>query len=135
MENLLFKYFIFLLASIQILIGLTELIAPVLSYGLWKKWVGNHYFFVHGFFLIAAGFPLTIYRGYFSGILFAIGLIIVLTGPFVLIYPEKIRALFSEAEKDLNQKSIKNLIYFDAAMRVVFSLILFVSFYRTFYVQ
>ena len=130
MENLLFKYFIFLLASIQILIGLTELIAPVLSYGLWKKWVGNH-----GFFLIAAGFPLTIYRGYFSGILFAIGLIIVLTGPFVLIYPEKIRALFSEAEKDLNQKSIKNLIYFDAAMRVVFSLILFASFYRTFYVQ
>jgi len=135
LENLLFKYFIFLLASIQILTGLTELAAPVKSYGLWKRWIGNRYFFVHGFFLIAAGFPLTIYGGYFSGILFAIGLIIALTGPFVLIYPEKIRAIFDEAGKDFNEMSVKKLMYFDAAMRVVFSLILFVSFYRTFYVQ
>lgn len=135
MENLLFKYFIFLLATIQIIIGLTEMIVPVRSYRLWERWVQNRYFFVHGFFLITAGFPLTIYKGYFSGILFAIGLIIVLTGPFVLIYPEKIREIFAEAEKDFNEKSIKKLIFFDASMRLIFSFILFASFYNTFYVQ
>ena len=135
MENLLFKYFIFLLASIQILIGLTELIAPAGSYRLWKRWTWNRFFYIHGIFLIAAGFPLTIYKGHFSGILFVIGLIIVLTGPFVLIYPEKIRGVFSEAEKEMKPESIKQLIYFDSAMRICFAAILYISFYRTFYVQ
>jgi hypothetical protein len=135
LENLLFKYFIFLLASVQFLTGLTELIAPVMSYGFWKRWVRNRYFYIHGLFLIAAGFPLTIYKGYFSGILFVIGLIIVLTGPFILIYPEKIKEVFYEAERDMNPDSIKKLIYFDSAMRISFAVILYISFYRTFYIQ
>jgi len=91
---LFFKYFIITLASIQAALGIAELTAPSMMYGFWRKWVSSRFFFIHGMLLIVAGFPLTVYKGEFSGVLFIIGLVIVLSGPFVLIYPEKIKKSF-----------------------------------------
>jgi hypothetical protein len=133
LENLFFKYFIIILASIQAAAGIAELSAPSLLYALWRKWIGSRFFFIHGLLLIAAGFPLTIYKGEFSGVLFLIGLLIVLTGPFVLLYPEKIKKAFYEAEADLEKKHLIRFIYIDSIMRIGFALILFLSYYRTFY--
>jgi hypothetical protein len=130
---LFFKYFIIILASIQAAAGIAELSAPSLLYGLWKKWIGSRFFFIHGLLLIAAGFPLTIYKGEFSGVLFYIGIIIVLSGPFVLLYPEKIKKSFYEAEAEIEKKNLIRFIYIDSIMRIGFALILFLSYYRTFY--
>lgn len=135
MENLLFKYFIIILASIQAAAGIAELSAPSFLYSLWRRWISSRFFFIHGLLLIAAGFPLTIYKGEFSGILFFIGLIIVLTGPFVLLYPEKIKRSFYEAEAEIEKKQLIRFIYIDSVLRLGFALILFLSYYRTFYIS
>ena len=133
MENL-FKYFILVLACVQSVTGAVELAAPVKAYRYWRGWINNRFFPVHGIILMAGGFPLTIYSGYLSGILFFIGLFIVLTGPFILLYPEKIRKAFDEAEIDLTEGGIRKLIYFDSVMRIGFAVILFLSYHRTFVV-
>lgn len=135
MENLLFKYFIVTLAFIQALVGIAELTAPYYLYEFWKKWISSRYFFLHGILLVIAGFPLTVYPGEFSGVLFVIGLVIVLSGPFVIVYPEKIKKSFFEAEADMEKKSLIKFIYIDSIMRLGFALILFISYYRTFYIN
>ena len=116
---------------IQGVIGFVEMIVPYWSYDAWKNWVKNKFFPIHGILLIAAGLPLTIYKGYMSGVLFFIGLFIVFTGPLVLIYPDKIRNAFLTAESEISREGLKRMIYFDSAMRLVFCAILLLSYYRT----
>ena len=135
MEILFYKYFILILASIQGTIGLAELLTPPRMYKLLKKLISSKYFFIYGFLLICAGFPLTLYKGELSGILFYIGLFIVLTGPFVIIYPDKLKNSFYEAEIEIKQMSLYKLICFEAFMRIGFSLILFFSYYKTYFIH
>lgn len=135
MEDLFYKYFILSLASIQGTIGLAELIAPARMYRFWKKLISSRYFFIHGFLLIAVGFPLTLYNGELSGILFYIGIFIVLAGPFVIIYPDKLKNSFYEAELEMKPESLVKVIYFESFTRIVFSSILFFSYYKTFFIQ
>lgn len=135
MENLFYKYFILILASIQGTIGLAELLAPPRMYKVLKKLISSKYFFIYGFLLICAGFPLTLYKGELSGILFYIGLFIVLTGPFVIIYPDKLKNSFHEAEIEIKSESLYKFIYFEAFIRIGFSLILFFSYYKTYFIH
>lgn len=135
MENLFYKYFILLLATIQGTVGLAELLAPARMYRLWKKLISSRFFFIHGFLLICAGFPLTLYKGELSGILFYIGLFIVLTGPFVIIYPDKLKKSFYEAEIEIKPENLYKLVYFEAFMRIGLSFILFFSYYKTYFIH
>jgi len=115
----------------QVLAGLCELIFPFQSYVIWKKWIFTRYFFTHGIILIAAGFPFIIFKGFLSGIIFWIGIFMVLTGPFLLIYPEKVRNTFISAEKDFTKKDLKIMIYIDAIIRFSAGIIVFIAFIKT----
>ncbi len=110
--------YILILGIILVLIGGIELIIPLKAFGVWKKWVSGKLFFLHGLLLIAAGFPLTIYNGPLSPVLFIFGLIAVLTGPFVLIYPEKIRLMFLAMAEETGDADMKKIIYAEGLLRI-----------------
>lgn len=116
--------YILSLGIFLILIGTIELAIPERSFVLWKKWIDTKYFPAHGFLLIAAGLPLTVYNGALSGIIFVLGIIIVLTGPFILIYPEKTRSAFNRIPGEIGQKNIKNIMRFDALARMTTGMML-----------
>lgn len=99
--------------------GIAEFLAPGRIFRLWMKWIRHRLYFFHGLILIIGGFPLTAYRGRFSGVIFALGLIIVFTGPFILIYPEKIRKVFETMEAHEDGAVIRHLMYADAFVRVL----------------
>lgn len=101
----------------QVFAGLAELIAPFRSFNLWKKWVFSRLFPVHGIILVAAGFPFIMYRNTLSGIIFWIGIFMALSGPFLLIYPEKVRDAFHTAEKEFRPKDLRIMVYIDAVIR------------------
>ena len=99
-------------------IGLAELIFPLRIYGIWKKWLALKIFPLHGLLLVAIGFPLTMYEGRFSKVIFVIGVFICMTGPFILLYPEKVRELFKHISEEMPENAVKKLIYFDAGVRI-----------------
>ncbi len=100
---------------------------------MWRVWVANRFFPFHGVALIFIGLPLTIYKGYLSKVIFIIGLFIVLMGPFVLIYPEKIRGVFSESESALSDRERRAMIYVDALVRFSAGAVFFISCWKTFF--
>jgi len=110
--------YIFFLGAFLIIMGAVELAMPMRTFGLWKSWVFKRYFFLHGSLLIAGGFPLTIYRGPLSTVIFVFGVFAVLIGPFVLVYPEKIRLMFQAMSEDMNEGDIKKTIYIEGSLRI-----------------
>jgi hypothetical protein len=62
---------------------------PYKSFLTWKEWISCRFFRFHGAALIVIGFPLTIYNGYLSSVIFLIGLVVVFTGPVILIYRKR----------------------------------------------
>jgi uncharacterized protein YjeT (DUF2065 family) len=110
--------YIFFLGIFLIIMGAVELTMPLRAFGLWKSWVFKKYFFLHGSLLIAGGFPLTIYRGPLSTVIFIFGILAVLIGPFVLIYPDKIRQMFQAMSEDMNEGDIKKTIYIEGSLRI-----------------
>lgn len=114
----------------QVLAGIIELIAPFKSYNLWKKWVFSGFFPVHGIILIAAGFPFIIYKSTLSGIIFWIGIFMALSGPFLLIYPEKVRDAFNTAEKEFKPRDLRTMVYVDAVIRISAGIIVFAAFIK-----
>jgi hypothetical protein len=110
--------YVLILGIVLVLIGGIEAIAPLKTFLFWKEWVSRKTFFLHGTLLIAVGFPLTIYNGPLSTILFLFGLIAVLTGPFILIYPGKIRQMFQIMAAEINDSEIKKIIYAEALLRI-----------------
>lgn len=128
----MFKYFLIVIGVSQIIISLIEFVSPPRSFVMWKNWVLNRFFPVHGLALIFIGLPLTVYNGYLSTIIFYIGLLIVFTGPFILIYPEKIRKVFSNTDNVFSEKEVKTMIYLDAVFRFCTGVIFLVSCFKTF---
>jgi len=94
------------------------MLLPRQAFHLWKKWAGSRFFFLHGLLLICVGFPLTMYQGRFEGIIFFIGIFIVFSGPFILLFPERFRSTFETAEEDLGEGGAKKIIYFEAFIRI-----------------
>ena len=125
------NYFIALFGSIQLIISVAEFIFPERSFLAWRIWISSRYFPLHGAALILTGFPLTIYSGYLSSVIFFIGIVVVLTGPFILIYPEKIREAFDYSAGIFEQKNIKKIIRFDSAVRLATGIVLIVSYYKS----
>ncbi|HOK03433.1 MAG TPA: hypothetical protein PKX79_13135 [Spirochaetota bacterium] len=126
-------YIVVSFALIQGLIFFMEFFFPLKSFELWKRWVFSKFFPSHGIVLIFIGIVLSLYKGYMSRIIFYIGLIIALTGPLLLIYPEKIRSAFSDAEITFSSGGLKGVIRFDAVIRLLLCVILIISFIRSFY--
>jgi len=100
-----------------------ELIAPFTMFQGWRRWVSHRIFPLYGVSLVIMGFPLTQYRhadipaiGY---VVFAIGLVVVFSGPFILLYPEKIRAMVSEIAETAGEDGVRRLVFIDAAMRLI----------------
>jgi hypothetical protein len=116
----------------QIIAGLFELILPVRLFKIWRTWILSKYFPLHGIFLIAGGFPLLVFKGYLTGIIFWIGIFMVLTGPFLLIYPEKIRDVFKTAENDFTPRDLRIMVYVDSVIRLAAGIIVAVACYKTF---
>ena len=120
--------YILILGIFLVFLGAVELTIPLRAFRFWKSWVFKRYFFLHGSVLIAAGFPLTIYQGPLSTLLFIIGIFAVLTGPFVLIYPEKIRHMFQAMSEDMKDSDIKKMIYIEGSLRIAAGAICVVSY-------
>ena len=110
--------YILILGIILAAVGALEAIAPLKAFGFWKEWVSKKLFFLHGPLLIIGGFPLTIYKGPLSTALFIFGLLAVLMGPFILIYPEKIRATFQAMAEEMQNADIKKIIRAEAFLRL-----------------
>jgi uncharacterized protein YjeT (DUF2065 family) len=115
---LILSFYILFLGIFLVFLGSVEMAIPLRAFGLWKSWAFKRYFFLHGSLLIAAGFPLTIYKGPLSTIIFIIGIFAVLTGPFILIYPEKIRHMFQAMSEEMKDGDIKKMIYIEGSLRI-----------------
>lgn len=122
------RTYILILGVILIIIGTTELVYPMKAFDVWKNWVNKKFFFLHGIILIAGGLPLTVYNGTFSVIIFIIGLLAVLTGPVILIYPEKIRDTFESVSNEWSSKGIEKIIFSEALLRICAGLIFITSY-------
>lgn len=115
--------YVLILGTVFTAMGSAELTFRERAFRFWMGWFAHRLFFLHGAVLIALGFPLTFYDGKWSAFVFIVGLIMVLTGPFMLIYPEKIRESFSEISSEAGEESLRGLVVFDAAVRVVVGLL------------
>jgi hypothetical protein len=120
--------YVLLLGIALILIGTVELSAPLRIFKLWKQWISKRLFPLHGALLILLGIPLTMYRGPLSEIIFIIGAVLALSGPFILIYPEKIRTMFNSISEEMNDAGVRRIIYIDALLRILAG-VLFVACY------
>lgn len=102
-------------------IGLLELIIPKYMLQLWIKFSSSRLYFLYGIALIIAGFPLTQVpsSNFLSTPLFIIGLIVVFSGPFILIYPDKIRNVFLQGLEELGQTGSRFALIVDAITRIV----------------
>jgi hypothetical protein len=133
LENLMFKYYLLTIGTVQTVIALMGFFSPYRTFLMWKTWVLNKFFPMHGIALIFAGLPLTVYKGYLSSLIFVIGLIVVFTGPFIIIYPEKFQKIFENSDEIFNQKEIKTMIFLDAFLRSGAAIIFFISCWKTFF--
>jgi hypothetical protein len=100
------------------LVGAVEVVFPLRAFAFWLRWSSSKYFFLHGILLIAGGFPLTLYAGPLSGIIFAMGLLACLTGPFVLLYPEKFRMMFASASDEMKEAGIRAMVRIEGGVRI-----------------
>lgn len=112
--------YIFILGIYVIIIGLLELTIPTQILKLWIKFSSSKMYFLYGFVLIVAGFPLTQVSSSnpLSTPLFIIGLIVVFSGPFILIYPEKVKNLFFQGLEELGQRGSRFALIIDAIARI-----------------
>jgi hypothetical protein len=120
--------YILILGIILACIGSAEMIAPLRAFDFWKAWVAKQPFLLHGALLIIAGFPLTIYKGPLSTFLFIFGLLAVLAGPFVLIYPDKFRQMFLAMAEEMKDSDIKKIIYAEGLLRMAVGAICIASY-------
>lgn len=116
--------YVCVLGALMVALGAVECAVPRRAFSLWKRWSAHRLFFLHGAFLIGAGFPLILYRGPLSTPIFIIGVVIVLTGPFILIYPEKFRDMFSSFEKEMGPERIPALMRTESIIRIALGAVL-----------
>ena len=129
----IYKYLLVIFGSVQAIMALLGFCFPYRMFLMWKKWVLNRFFRLHGIILIFTGLPLTVYNGYLSRIIFIIGLVVVFSGPFILIYPEKFISLFENSDELFSKNDIKVMIFLDAFLRSGASVVFFISCWKTFY--
>ena len=111
--------YLFVFGLVLCIISTIEFINPLRAFNLWKRWVYHPLFFLHGFFITLLGFPMCIYNGPLSKGIFLTGIIIVLTGPFILFFPERIRESFTRLDEDMKDEQRRSFIIIDALIRML----------------
>ncbi len=125
-----YPYYIFSLAILLFFISLIELFFPSKVFELWMKWIDSKFFRFQGIVYMIGGFPLTQIHHTIAGyIMFVMGIIVVLMGPFILFYPEKFLSIV-KAEEELLHNDHKYLIWGDAVMKIIASFVLLFNTYR-----
>ncbi len=115
--------YVIALGGLFSLMGAIELFLRERSFRFWMRWFAHRLFFLHGIILVLLGFPLTFYNGKWSTFVFIVGLFMVITGPFVIVYPEKIRESFGEISSEMGEETVKKLVLFDSAVRLIIGII------------
>jgi hypothetical protein len=123
------QMYVFIYGLVLVTASVFEFTAPMKTFRYWHYYVSSRGFFLHGVILITAGFPLVMYRGVFSPVVFVIGVIVVLTGPFILLYPEKVRAMYGSVTEEVDDRGMKRLVYFDASIRLTAGMIFTASYF------
>lgn len=121
--------YILILGIVLALAGAIEALMPLRAFDFWRRWSSSRYFFLHGILLIAAGFPLTMYDGPLSSVIFIMGLLAALTGPFVLIYPEKFRMMFGSVAEEMKDPGIKKMVYIEGFLRIAAGIVCIAAFF------
>lgn len=125
--------YIMIFGAFLLLTGGVEVVAPLRVYAVWRRWIAHRLFFLHGAMLIVTGLPLTCAGGSMSGrIIFSLGLLLVFAGPFILLYADRVRALFQSATSDMDTSAARRLILFDAALRIAIGLFMVFASRRVF---
>jgi hypothetical protein len=120
MEKLshLFSYYVLFLGILLVLLSIIECFIPAKSYSFWKKWIHHPLYPLHGIILTLGGLPLTFFRDGISGkIMMGIGIFLVITGPFIFLFPGRMRAFFTTTESEIGEEDRAHLVYFDAIIR------------------
>ncbi len=117
--NPVIEVYVVAAGSVLIIMAIFEISMPERAFSYYSRYVSFRFFPLHGILLIILGFPMIIYRGHLSTVIFIIGVITVLTGPFIIIYPEKIRNLFQNITEEMTAREIKRFIYADAMLRLI----------------
>ncbi len=121
--------YVFGFGILLIIMGCIEMLMPMKAFLFWGRWAANRYFFIHGLLLIVFGFPLTMYHGRFETVIFIIGIFIVFSGPFILLFPDRFKKTFEMAEEEMGgEVGQKRLIYFEAIVRIAAGIICFISY-------
>lgn len=116
--------YVSILGAAMVALGTAEFTGPQMAFSLWRRWAAHRLFFLHGALLIGAGFPLVLYRGPLSTPILIIGVVIVLTGPFILIYPEKFRAMFNSIEEEMGAERVPTLMRMESIIRIALGAVL-----------
>ena len=111
--------YVLVLGIILSLTGSVELTLRERAFRFWTRWFSHRLFFLHGALLIITGFPLTFYNGKWSTFVFITGLVLVLTGPFLLVYPDMIKSNIDEITRETGESAIRGLVIFDAVVRII----------------
>jgi len=127
MMEFLIERFVLYAGIFLVSAGSLELVFSRQAYRFWEKWVASRFFPLHGILLIAAGLPLTAYSGTFSTFIFIVGLTVVFTGPFVLLYPEKIRSSFRDVSREEGEIFQRRLVRFDGILRILCGVVFIAS--------
>ncbi|MBP9024487.1 MAG: hypothetical protein KBH06_14895 [Spirochaetes bacterium] len=117
-----FDTYLLILSGFLILISAAGFIFPVRIFQKWEKWTESRFFRFHGAALIAGGFPLLNYRGTVSGTaLFIVGLIVIFTAPFIIIFPELFRKALDTTKDEFTEMDKKAIVYTDSIVRLFVS--------------
>lgn len=121
-----FPIYIAVFCAYMTTVSIIELFIPIKIYNIWHSWVFSSYFRYYGIIAFLAGFPLTQFRnnipGYFMSV---IGFFIVFSGPVIFLYPEKFRELFPRQGETFSSDEKKHLVWADALLRFMTSVISF----------
>lgn len=119
-----FSIYILVLSAFLIILSIIDFFLPDTVFALWTKWSNHRYFRFHGLLLILGGLPLTQFRENISGyLMFAIGAGVVLSGPFILLFPEKFSNILDTTSETMTADDRKYLMYADGIVRLISALI------------
>jgi uncharacterized membrane protein len=114
------SFYVIALGIFLIIFGVVECFIPKKIFSAWKWWINHRLFPLYGLLLMIGGLPLTFFRDGISGkIMMGIGIFVVFTGPFIILFPKRMSELYSTTEEDLEEGEQNGLIYFDALTRIV----------------
>jgi len=121
----MFEIYLLLLGAALAVMGTIELIMSERAFRRWKAWIRHRLFFIHGGLLIILGLPLACLKpASLPTAVFVIGLAFVFTGPFILLYADRLRKVFLSTVDDLDPRSIKGLMLADGLVRIAAGVIL-----------